>query len=316
MYPGPPRWNARAQSWEYDAGEAPGAVSGTGAVSEAGTVTEAPGAVSGTRTEASVPAEPEEAASPDTPRHGAGRRPLTRPPVPWQPPGEDGPADGWPDGRGRGADGATPGPAGARPRPLARRVRPLVAGIAAGALVATAAWWLATGDGDGPGAAGRPASTAFPTVSPTAPGSDYRIADGPGGVSLAVPRDWSYQVNGTAHGYVAPDHASFLEVSKAPAATDPLEAARAFSAAVKSVWPNYAETSLGPVGDGPGAAVEVDFAYDAMDGSRRRGLYRVFTAPDDTVYGVQVAGPGTDWPRQREVMDTMLSTFYAPGAAF
>jgi hypothetical protein len=114
---------------------------------------------------------------------------------------------------------------------------------------------------------------------------------------------------------VAPDHASFLEVSPAPAATDPLEAARAFSAAVRSVWPNYTETSLGPVGDGPGAAVEVDFAYDAMDGSRRRGLYRVFTAPEGTVYGVQVAGPGTDWPRQREVMDTMLSTFYAPGAA-
>jgi hypothetical protein len=194
-------------------------------------------------------------------------------------------------------------------------LRALVAGIAAGALVATAAWWLATGDGDGPDAAGRPASTAFPTASPTAPGSDYRIADGPGGVSLAVPRDWSYQVNGTAHGYVAPDHASFLEVSPAPAATDPLEAARAFSAAVRSVWPNYTETSLGPVGDGPGAAVEVEFAYDAMDGSRRRGLYRVFTAPEGTVYGVQVAGPGTDWPRQREVMDTMLSTFYAPGAA-
>ncbi|WP_031079381.1 hypothetical protein [Streptomyces sp. NRRL S-118] len=318
MYPGPPRprWNARAQSWEYDAGD------------ESAMVPDG-----GTGTGTSVRAEPGEAAHlpdgpaldhrltapPDTPRPGPGRHPLTRPPVPWQPPDEDAPAGGRSGAQGRGAGEAGPGVSGPRPRPMpgARRPRRLVAGLAAVALVAAAAWWLAgTGDGGGPGEAGRPASTAFPTASPTAPGSDYRIAAGPGGASLAVPRDWSYQVSGTTHGYVAPDHASFLEVSPAPADLHPLEAGRAFSSSVRSVWPGYEEMSLGPVGDGPRAAVEVDFAYDATDGTRRRGLYRVFTAPDSTVYGVQVAGPSTDWPRQRQIMDTMLSTFYVPGASF
>ncbi|MET9800892.1 hypothetical protein [Streptomyces sp. NPDC006368] len=195
----------------------------------------------------------------------------------------------------------------------------LAAGLAVAAvLVAAGVRWAAAGDSS-PGTAGpsSPAasSTAFPTAPPTAPSGDYRVSTDAGGLSVAVPRDWTYRLSGSSHTYQAPDYASFLEITPVPGPADPLETARGFSQAVRSVWSGYVETALGPVGDAPDAAVEVEFAHDATDGTRRRGIYRVFTAPDTTVYGAQVAGPSTDWPRQREIMDTLLSTFYPSGAA-
>ncbi|OEJ47897.1 hypothetical protein AR457_30850 [Streptomyces agglomeratus] len=280
------RWNAGAQRWEYVEDEGPVAADAVG---------DAPPPA-----HAAGEPDPDPAAGaahyPDTDTRPG--RPLTPPPIPWRLPGEDSVPDATRTSRAR-----------------AHRLPLLVAGLVVAALVAAVVWWRAPA-GDAPsGAGGATSATAFPTASPTSP-AGYRIATGPGGVSLAVPQDWSYQLNGGTHAYVAPDYASYLEVGTVVGLAEHMEAARAFSRGVSSVVPGYTERAIGPVGEGPDAAVEVDFAYDATGGGRRRGIYRVFTAPDDTMYGVQVAGPGTDWPRQRQVMDTMLATFFAPGASF
>ncbi|MFG3496752.1 hypothetical protein [Streptomyces sp. NPDC047886] len=223
----------------------------------------------------------------------AARRPLTPPPVPRELPDE--------------------GALARRPTRAAGRRFPRLAAALGVVVLATAALWLVQAVSDDP-AGGRTGSspTAFPTASPTSAAPGYRLTTAPGGVTLAVPTDWTYQLRGTAVTYAAPDYASFLDFGPVPtnAVTDRMELARAFSRGVAQVWPGYVVKEIGTVGEGPDAAVEVEYAYETTDGSERRGLYRVFTAPDDTTYEVQVAAPSTEWPRQRQVMDTLLSTFY------
>ncbi|MFD5103697.1 hypothetical protein ACFWJN_32720, partial [Streptomyces albidochromogenes] len=203
-----------------------------------------------------------------------------------------------------------------RPRapvtPLARRV--VVPGCAA-LLVAVAALWLVPGGDEASGGAGDSSPTAFPTVRPTLPPSGYRLADGPDGAAMAVPADWSPRLRGATYVHEARDFGSYVEVGRTTGLMSNIETARSFSRAVGSVWSGYVEKSIAPVGEGSKAAAEVDFEYDTSGGSRRRGLYRVFTAPNGTTYEVQAAGPSVDWPRQRAVMDTLLSTFYVPSSA-
>lgn len=307
------RWNAGAQRWEYVEDESPVAGDAAGDApplrrasvesdtepAAAATAAPHPGTGTGTGTGPCTNTHTGPGAGTDThtgPGTGPGR-PLTPPPIPWRPPGED----------------SVPG-AATSARARAHRLPLLVAGLVVAALVAAAVWWPAPGGDARSGTRGATSATAFPTASPSSP-AGYRIATGPGGVSLAVPQDWSYQPSSGTHSYVAPDYASYLEVSTVVGLAEPMEAARAFSRGVSSVVPGYTERAIGPAGEGPDAAVEVDFAYDATGGGRRRGIYRVFTAPDDTMYGVQVAGPVTDWPRQRQVMDTTLATFFTSGAS-
>ncbi|MGC5364660.1 hypothetical protein ACPXCE_23830 [Streptomyces sp. DT24] len=302
MSPPGPRWNAGDQSWEFPDHDAPmafpeprpdpdqdGARTGSGSPTVPGPV-------------------PPDAAAARTPapasRDGAGPRPpLTPPPVPRPPlappPVPRHPAVGDPGAGGSGGPART------------RRLALPAAGLAAAVLVAVAAVWL--GQDDTPsGAASSAAATAFPTASPTVPRSGYRLAEGPDGVTLAVPEDWAHRTNTAAVVYEAADHSSYLEIYPVSFKAEAVELARGFSRGVASVWTGYVETGFGPVGEGPDAAVEVNFGYDLPDGGRRRGIYRVFTTPGGAMYSVQSAGPSTDWPRQRQVMDTMLAGFYVP----
>ncbi|GGX25972.1 hypothetical protein GCM10010353_46240 [Streptomyces chryseus] len=186
--------------------------------------------------------------------------------------------------------------------------RVVVLGCAA--LLVVVALWLVPGGDDASGGSGDTSPTAFPTVRPTLPPSGYRLADGPDGAAMAVPTDWSPRLRGATYVHEARDFASYVEVGRTTGLMSNIETARAFSRGVASVWSGYVEKSIAPVGEGSRAAAEVDFEYDTSGGSRRRGLYRVFTAPNGATYEVQAAGPSVDWPRQRAVMDTLLSTFY------
>ncbi|MGX1887200.1 hypothetical protein [Streptomyces sp. NPDC055287] len=301
MAPPAARWNAGSQRWEFHdrdsaTASATSDASGPPPQTTAETVARVPSP--------SPPSSPSPSLSPgangDEPGAGAGhsgsRRPLTPPPVPRQP---------LPTRPSVGSRAGLP-----TPPPFAR----LVAVIGLVTLLVAAGLWLVSGGDDTSGGSGDTSPTAFPTELPTSP-SGYRVADGPDGSVMAVPADWSPRLRGGTQVHEARDFASYVEVGRTTGLMSNLETVRAFSQGVASVWPGYVENSIAPVGEGTEAAAEVDFEYDTSGGSRRRGLYRVFTAPNGTTYEVQAAGPSVDWPRQREVMDTLLSTFYVPRAS-
>ncbi|MGW7054238.1 hypothetical protein [Streptomyces sp. NPDC054887] len=278
--PSAARWNAGDQRWEFHDQDS---------AAEAGGPPPQDLAESAGQASAPLP-------SPGADGGPSGaRRSLTRPPVPWQPP--------------------PPVPTGLRarlrvPRPPFARL-PLALGTAV--LLVAAGLWFVSGDGDGDGP-GEAAGTS-PTASLTAPGG-YRLAAGPDGSAMAVPAEWTSRLRDDTHVHASRDFDAYVEVGRTSGLLSNLDMARAFSQGVRSVWPGYVERSLAPVGEGPRAAAEVDFEYDdTTSGSRRRGLYRVFTAPNGTAYEVQAAGPSTEWPRQRQVMDTLLSTFHLPAAS-
>ncbi|GAA3898839.1 hypothetical protein GCM10022244_06300 [Streptomyces gulbargensis] len=163
-------------------------------------------------------------------------------------------------------------------------------------------------------------STPTPTVTPTGtePPAGYRTVDDTGGFTIAVPEGWDRTESGQGVFYNAPDGQSLLQVFvvREPGLT-PYEALSGVSADGRANKPGYEETGPLRVGGEPGApadAAELVYAYDRPDGTRRKVVDRAFTAPDGTHYAVLVAGPDTDWPRQREHLRVALR-FFRPGTS-
>ncbi len=332
------RWNDETQSWE-SGGTAPGPVGGAGG----GPVVPPP----------PPPPEYAPEYAPDHgPDHGPGRaipeyvstdapaHPPVHPPahVPVYVP-ETG---GW----------RTPVTGEAAPAARTRSRTVVAAGVVVAVLVAgSAGGWLLWGkDGDAkpPVASGPPASVPTPPEStdPTGTGSGdptgsepssdtpspsdgttpptddmpppgYRAVEDLKGFTVAVPEGWDRTESDQGVFYNAPDGRSLLQVFVVTeAGLTPYEALRGASEDGRANKPGYREISLERVTGEAGApadSVELVYAYDRADGSRRKVVDRAFTAADGTHYAILAAGPESAWPKQREVLRVALD-FFSPGA--
>ncbi|MFD3728397.1 hypothetical protein [Streptomyces sp. NPDC058671] len=230
------------------------------------------------------------------------------------------------------------GPAAPTDRPRARVA--VAAGVAGAVLVAgSVGGWLLWGRGDAepPAASGPPASVpaAPETTDPTSPtpspsdtsappgdGGDvpppgYRAVEDLKGFTIAVPDGWDRTESDQGVFYNAPDRRSLLQVFVVTeTGLTPYEALRGASEDGRANKPGYQEISLERVtgeADAPADSVELVYAYDRDDGSRRKVVDRAFTAEDGTHYAILAAGPESAWPKQREVLRVALD-FFRPGA--
>ncbi|MFD3336581.1 hypothetical protein ACFWV1_28635 [Streptomyces sp. NPDC058700] len=226
-------------------------------------------------------------------------------------------------------------PAAPTDRPRARVA--VAAGVAGAVLVAgSVGGWLLWGRGDAepPAASGPPSSvpaapeTTDPTPSPSdtsAPPGDggdvpppgYRAVEDLKGFTIAVPDGWDRTESDQGVFYNAPDRRSLLQVFVVTeTGLTPYEALRGASEDGRANKPGYQEISLERVtgeADAPADSVELVYAYDRDDGSRRKVVDRAFTAEDGTHYAILAAGPESAWPKQREVLRVALD-FFRPGA--
>ncbi|BAU85572.1 hypothetical protein SLA_4688 [Streptomyces laurentii] len=207
----------------------------------------------------------------------------------------------------------------------------LVAAVAAAVLVAggIGGWLLWGRDGGDSGRAGHGASAA-PGAS--APGSDsasaspsdsgspspsdsasadatppigYRIVEDEDGFTVAVPEGWSRTTAGGSVFFNAPDDSSLMQVFEIgePGLT-PYEALKTVSRDVAKN-PDFEQISLEETG---ADEAELVYAYHRSEG-RRQVVARAFVGDDAVRRIVLVGGPDTDWPKQREILDTALRYF-------
>ncbi|MEU8763078.1 hypothetical protein [Streptomyces sp. NPDC048659] len=149
-----------------------------------------------------------------------------------------------------------------------------------------------------------PSSEATPSDGTLPPG--FRTVQDPAGFSVAVPEDWNRTSSEQGVFYNSPDGKSLVQIfTLGEPDTTPLESLRGTSRTL-SAKPGYQEISLGPAGEGD--AAELVYAYDRQEG-RRKVVDRAFTGADGRQHAILVAGPETDWPRQRETLTTALASF-------
>ncbi|MEU7119116.1 hypothetical protein [Streptomyces zaomyceticus] len=246
---------------------------------------------------------------------------------------------------------STPGGPAPEARPRARGA--VAAGVAVAVLAAgSAGGWLLWGrdDGGSPAAGGPPASVSAPeetgadttaptsgspsdpssgtpsdsaspsgTATPTdgAPPAGYGVVKDLKGFTIAVPDGWDRTESDQGVFYNAPDRRSLLQVFVVTeAGLTPYEALRGASEDGRATKPGYQEISLERVTGEPGApadSAELVYAYTRDDGSRRKVVDRAFTAADGNHFAILVAGPESDWPKQRESLSVALK-FFRPGA--
>ncbi|MEV7278496.1 serine/arginine repetitive matrix protein 2 [Streptomyces sp. NPDC093111] len=233
--------------------------------------------------------------------------------------------------------GLDPGPAsppGAFAPPAPGRSRnAVVAGVVVAVLAAGGVGsWLVWGrDGDPKGAAGSPGTSvsapadpgrtsdpasASPSDSPSpsdssAPMDDmpppgFRAVEDPEGFVIAVPEGWSRTSSKEGVFYHSPDGKSLFQIfTLAAPDTTPYESLQQTSRTLAGN-PGYAEISLERTGEGDTA--ELVYAYDRQEG-RRKVVDRAFTGTDGRQHAILVAGPETDWPKQREDLTIALQFF-------
>lgn len=262
-----------------------------------------------------------------------------RPPVPPQlPPYEPGVGADAGTGLGPGADpgsgsGFGPGP-GPGPGPASapgRSRNAVVAGVVAAVLVAggVGGWlvWGRDGDGSGKGTAGAPGTTATSPADPgpsSDPSSDspspsdssapmddmpppgFHAVEDPVGFTIAVPENWNRTSSAEGVFYNSPDGKSLVQIfTLGDPATTPYTSLEQTSRNL-AAKPGYEQIALERTGEGDTA--ELVYAYDREEG-RRKVVDRAFTGTDGRQYAILVAGPETDWPRQRETLGTALEFF-------
>ncbi|MFH8711451.1 hypothetical protein [Streptomyces zaomyceticus] len=246
---------------------------------------------------------------------------------------------------------STPGGPVPEARPRARGA--VAAGVAVAVLAAgSVGGWLLWGrdDGGSPAAGGSPASvsaseeTGADTTAPTsgspsdpssgtpsdsappsgtatptdgAPPAGYGVVTDLKGFTIAVPDGWDRTETDQGVFYNAPDRRSLLQIFVVTeAGLTPYEALRGASEDGRATKPGYREISLERVTGEPGApadSAELVYAYTRDDGSRRKVVDRAFTAADGNHFAILVAGPESDWPKQRESLSVALK-FFRPGA--
>ncbi|MGW5419637.1 hypothetical protein [Streptomyces sp. NPDC003943] len=231
--------------------------------------------------------------------------------------------------------GAAPAAASAPRSGPSRNV--LVAAAVAAVLVAggVGGWFLwgrdGGGGGTGPGPTAAPSVTASdapstgsdgpstsesgsPSASPSegAPPAGFRLVEDDAGFTIAVPEGWNRTTSGASVFYNAPDGASLVQVFTIdePGLT-PYEALQQTSRDLAEKNPGYQELALERTGT-DGNEAELVYSYDRTEG-RRKVVDRAFTGSDGRQYAVLAAGPETDWPKQRETIDTALR-FFKPGS--
>ncbi|MFD8644908.1 hypothetical protein ACFV14_31930 [Streptomyces zaomyceticus] len=246
---------------------------------------------------------------------------------------------------------STPGGVAPEARPRARGA--VAAGVAVAVLAAgSVGGWLLWGrdDGGSPAAGGAPASVSAPdetgtdstaptsgspsdpssgtpsdsaspsgtaTPSDGAPPAGYGVVKDLKGFTIAVPDGWDRTETDQGVFYNAPDRRSLIQIFVVTeAGLTPYEALRGASEDGRATKPGYREISLERVTGEPGApadSAELVYAYTRDDGSRRKVVDRAFTAPDGNHFAILVAGPESDWPKQRESLTVALE-FFRPGA--
>ncbi|MER8042431.1 hypothetical protein [Streptomyces sp. NPDC094032] len=209
----------------------------------------------------------------------------------------------------------------------------VVAGVVAAVLVAGGLGsWLVWGrDGDGKG------TVVAPSTSPTTPGDSeaptdptpfspsdspspsdssapmddmpppgFRGVEDPDGFTIAVPVGWNRTSSAQGVFYTSPDGRSLIQIfTAATATTTPYESLQETSRNL-SKNPGYQQIALERTGQDDTA--ELVYAYDRTEG-RRKVVDRAFTGTDGRQYAILVAGPETDWPKQRETLTTALEFF-------
>ncbi|MEU6980087.1 serine/arginine repetitive matrix protein 2 [Streptomyces sp. NPDC046371] len=300
-YGGEARWNDEKQSWE--------------------TVTGPPGP------------QPSQPAPQPQPLHIQPVQPLPVQPLPVQPQLPPQPPSYHPTvGPG---PGPAPGPAPGSFTTVApgRSRNAVVAGVVVAVLVAGGVGgWLVWGrDGNTKGTAGSPGTSVSapgdpgrtsdpasgsPSDSPSpsdgsAPMDDvpppgFHAVEDPEGFVIAVPEDWNRTSSQEGVFYNSPDGKSLVQIfTLAAPDTTPYESLQQTSRTLAGN-PGYEEISLERTGEGDTA--ELVYAYDREEG-RRKVVDRAFTGTDGRQHAILVAGPETDWPKQRENLTTALEFF-------
>ncbi|MFE6100567.1 hypothetical protein ACFVQ4_11450 [Streptomyces laurentii] len=210
----------------------------------------------------------------------------------------------------------------------------LVAAVAAAVLVAggIGGWLLWGRDGGDGGRTGHGASAAAGASAPgsdsaSAPPSDsaspspsdsdsasadattppigYRLVEDEDGFTVAVPEGWSRTTAGGSVFFNAPDDSSLMQVFEiGEPGLSPYEALKTVSRDVAKN-PDFEQISLEETGVDE---AELVYAYHRSEG-RRQVVARAFVGDDAVRRIVLVGGPDTDWPKQREILDTALRYF-------
>ncbi|MEU7013658.1 serine/arginine repetitive matrix protein 2 [Streptomyces sp. NPDC046385] len=299
-YGGEVRWNDEKQRWE--------------------TVTGPPGP---------QPSQPAPQPQPLQIQPLPAQPPPAQPHLPPQPPPYD-PTVGLGPGGGLGP-GSVPAPAPGRSR------NAVVAGVVVAVLVAGGVGgWLVWGrDGNTKGTAGSPGTSVSAPGDPgqsTDPGSGppsdspsdsaspsdssapmddmpppgFHAVEDPEGFVIAVPENWNRTSSKEGVFYNSPDGKSLVQIfTLASPDTTPYASLQQTSRNLAGN-PGYQEISLERTGEGDTA--ELVYAYDREEG-RRKVVDRAFTGTDGRQYAILVAGPETDWPKQRENLTTALEFF-------
>ncbi|MGW4165119.1 serine/arginine repetitive matrix protein 2 [Streptomyces sp. NPDC004788] len=162
---------------------------------------------------------------------------------------------------------------------------------------------------DEPSASESASAPASPSEG--APPAGFRLVEDDAGFTIAVPEGWNRTTSGASVFYNAPDGASLVQVFTIdePGLT-PYEALQQTSRDLAEKNPGYQEVGLDRTGT-DGKEAELVYSYDRTEG-RRKVVDRAFTGSDGRQYAVLAAGPETEWPKQRETIDTALR-FFKPG---
>ncbi|MFE1382766.1 hypothetical protein ACFW6S_27865 [Streptomyces sp. NPDC058740] len=260
---------------------------------------------------------------------GSGPAPLLPPPPSYDP--TVGPIPGPQPGP---VPGSMPGPGTGPGRPRTA----VVAGVVAAVLAAGAVGgWLTFGRGDdGKGTAGPPSTSVSATDSPSgsdspsdgpsdsggpsdsaspsdssAPMDDmpppgFHAVDDPAGFTVAVPENWNRTSSAEGVFYNSPDGKSLIQIfTLAEPDSTPYESLQRTSQNL-TAKPGYEQIGLERTGEGD--AAELVYAYDRTEG-RRKVVDRAFTGTDGSQHAILVAGPESDWPKQRETLTTVLEFF-------
>ncbi|MFF0433218.1 hypothetical protein ACFYU9_13450 [Streptomyces sp. NPDC004327] len=205
----------------------------------------------------------------------------------------------------------------------------VVAVLVAGGVGGWLLWGRDSGTGPGPTAGPSATASEAPVTSSGAPSASDSASDSaspsegappPGtrlvedvaGFTIAVPEGWNRTTSGASVFYNAPDGASLVQVFTIDEpGLSPYDALRETSRNLAEKNPGYQEISLERTGT-DGKEAELVYAYDRTEG-RRKVVDRAFTGSDGRQYAVLAAGPETDWPGQRETLDTALR-FFKPGS--
>ncbi|WP_406496760.1 serine/arginine repetitive matrix protein 2 [Streptomyces sp. NBC_00846] len=229
-------------------------------------------------------------------------------------------------------------------RRFRERITPLGAAVTVAVLAAgaTAVWFQVRGGGDGheraeqpsvstpadgatedsedgglpaseEGTTGAATGEAVPDDSASAelpPG--YRLSDDTEGFAIAVPEGWERSQKREGVFYTSSDGTRLVQIFRVTEKNMTAEEAVRVASDDRRVHSEaYEEVRVGPVdGEGAGDAAELVYAYDSADaGGRRQVVERVFTASDERLYAVLVAGPADEWPDQEENLAVAVAHF-------